>query len=190
MVYIRINMQSKETKIVIAGFGGQGVVLTGNVLARAAVIEDKNITGMVSYGVEMRGGTAKATVTISDDEIASPFVIRPNAGIILNQPSLDKFESRFDPDSTVIVNSSMVTRQIERSDLKVASVDATNIARHELENLRVANIVALGAFIKTTGLLKVASIEQAISDLFAAKKPKLVELNIKALNAGIEAIGQ
>ena len=85
-------MTDHETKIIIAGFGGQGVVVAGNIIARACVIEGKNVTGMVSYGAEMRGGTANATVVISDGEIASPFVERPDIAIIMNQPSLDKFE--------------------------------------------------------------------------------------------------
>jgi 2-oxoglutarate ferredoxin oxidoreductase subunit gamma len=180
-----MKMASKETQIIIAGFGGQGIVLTGNVIARAAVIEGKNVTGMVSYGVEMRGGTANATVIVSDDEIASPFVETPNAAIIMNQPSLDKFESVLEKDSVAILNTSMVTKSAKRKDLDIASIDATNIAR-EMGNARVANIVTLGAFIKKTGLLKSESIEKAIADLFSDKKPELVEINIKALKLGME----
>ena len=181
-------MQNKETKIVIAGFGGQGVVLTGNVLARAAVLEGKNITGMVAYGVEMRGGTANATVIVSDDEIASPFVEHPNAAIILNQPSLDKFESLLDPDCHLVLNTSMVTREIERTDINIGCIDASNIARQQICNPKVANIVALGAFIKETGLLKVESVETALKNLFAKKKPELAEININAFHAGIDAL--
>jgi 2-oxoglutarate ferredoxin oxidoreductase subunit gamma len=176
-------MQSDETRIVIAGFGGQGVVLTGNIIARACVKEDKFVTGMVSYGVEMRGGTANAGVIISDEPIASPFVIRPNLGIILNRPSLDKFEHRLVNGGTIILNSSMTERDVERDDLKVVTVAASEIAR-ELGNVRVANIVALGAFIEVTGVLKMQSLEDSIKDLFAKKKASLIEINIAALAEG------
>jgi len=176
-------MSGRETKIVIAGFGGQGVVVAGNILARGCVIEDKNVTGMVSYGAEMRGGTANATVIVSDEEIASPFVERPDAAIILNQPSLDKFESRLADGGLVVMNSSLTGRDVERSDLDVVKVEATDAA-NRLGNVRVANIVALGAFIAKTKLLAAASIEQAISDLFSLKKPEVVEINVKALRLG------
>ena len=176
-------MQNNETRIVIAGFGGQGVVLTGNIIARACVKEDKFVTGMVSYGVEMRGGTANAGVIVSDEPIGSPFVIRPNLGIILNRPSLDKFEPRLVSGGTIILNSSMTERDIERDDLNVVTVAASEIAR-ELGNVRVANIVALGAFIKATGLLKMQSLEDSIKDLFAKKKTSLIEINVAALAAG------
>jgi 2-oxoglutarate ferredoxin oxidoreductase subunit gamma len=179
-------MDSKETHIIIAGFGGQGVVLTGNVIARAAVIEGKNITGMISYGAEMRGGTANSTVIISEEEIASPFVLTPDVAIIMNQPSLDKFEPSLKTGGTVIVNTSMLMHSVGRKDLEVTSIDATNIAR-QLGNIRVANIVALGAFIKTTKLLKVESVNKALKDLFSTKKAELVDINLKAFAMGLES---
>ena len=180
-------MANKETKIVIAGFGGQGVVLAGNILARAAVIENKNVTGMVSYGVEMRGGTANATVVINDDEIASPCIERPNAAMILNQPSLDKFEGSLEPGSIVLLNTTLVDREIGRDDLVAAKVEATSIAI-ELGNIRVANIVALGAFVKKTGVVDIESLAKAIEQLFGEKKPALVEINIKALRQGVASV--
>ena len=178
-----MKMSGRETKIIIAGFGGQGVVVAGNIIARGCVIENKNVTGMVSYGAEMRGGTANATVIISDGEIASPFVEHPDAAIILNQPSLDKFESRLGEGGLVVMNSSLTIRDVERPDLDVVKVEATDTA-NRLGNVRVANIVASGAFIGKTKLLEVASIEQAISDLFSLKKPEVIEINVKALKLG------
>ena len=180
-------MESNEIKIINAGFGGQGVVLIGNVLARAAVIEGKNITGMVSYGAEMRGGTANSSVIISDEEIASPFVQTPDIAIVMNQPSLDKFEPTIKPGGTIIVNTSMTLHPVGRSDLTVGLIDATNIAR-QIGNVRVANIVALGAFIKTTKLLSAESINKAIRDLFSTKKAELVDLNLKAFSMGLESV--
>lgn len=178
-------MDGHETKIVIAGFGGQGIVSIGNVLARAAVIEDKNVVGWVCYGAEMRGGTANASVIISDDEIASPFVNFPNMAIILNGPSLDRFEPLLTQDGLVLTNTSMINRDPKRCDLTSVKIDATQIA-HEIGNFKVANMVSVGAFIKHTNLLKMASIEQAIRDLFSHKNPKLVEINHKALHIGAE----
>jgi len=180
-------MVDKTTQIVIAGFGGQGVVLTGNIIARACVMEDKHVAGMVSYGVEMRGGTANATVVISDTQIASPFVSKPDVAIILNQPSLDKFESKIAENGIVILNSSMITRDVEREDLDVVHVDAAGIAQW-LGNARVANVVALGAFIAKTGILKTKSIDESIEQLFAKKKAALITINKKALIEGIKAV--
>jgi len=176
-------MENKETKIIIGGFGGQGAVLAGAVLARAAMAQDKNVTQMVSYGPEMRGGTANTTVVISDTEIASPVIERPDVAIVLNQPSLDKFEQRIVTAGLVVVNSSLVPREVERRDLDVVKIDATQIA-NRLGNVRVANIVTLGAFIEKTNLLKIQSVRRAIEDLFSEKKPGLIEINKKALAEG------
>jgi 2-oxoglutarate ferredoxin oxidoreductase subunit gamma len=173
----------EELKIVIAGFGGQGVVLAGNLIARGCMIEGLNVTGMVSYGVEMRGGTANSTVIISDGKIASPVVDRPGAAIILNQPSLDKFEPKMEPGSVMIVNTTLVKRAVERDELDVLGLAATKIAK-ELGSEKVANIVALGAFLAKTNVLKKESVLKAVKDLFTQKKPDLVELNLKAFEAG------
>ena len=178
-------MSGKETKIVIAGFGGQGVVVTGTVLAKACVIENKQVTQMVSYGAEMRGGTANASVIVSDEQIASPVIERPDAAIILNQPSLDKFESLITGGGLAVLNSSMVERQVERDDLDVVTINATQIAL-ALGNIRVANIVALGAFIEKTNIVTMAGAQKAIEDFFGERKPKLIEINKEALRQGAQ----
>jgi len=177
-------MDNSETKIIIGGFGGQGVVSAGTILARAAMAEGKYVTQMVSYGAEMRGGTANSTVVISDSEIASPVIERPDVAIILNQPSLDKFEEKIVSGGLAVVNTSMVKRRVQRDDLDVVKVDATNTA-NRLGNIRVANIVALGALIAKTGFVKTESAERAIEELFSQKKPGLVEINKKALAKGL-----
>jgi 2-oxoglutarate ferredoxin oxidoreductase subunit gamma len=176
-------MNNSETKIIIGGFGGQGVVLAGTVLAKAAMFEDKYVTQMVSYGAEMRGGTANSTVVISDVEIASPVIERPDVAILLNQPSLDKFEERIASGGLVVVNTSLVERAVQREDLEVVEVAATETA-NRLGNVRVANIVALGAFVSKTGVVKTASVERAIEKLFSEKKSGLIEINKKALTEG------
>ena len=183
MAFLRTEMANKETKIIIAGFGGQGVVLAGNIIARACVMEDKHVTGMVSYGAEMRGGTANATVIISDEPIASPIVQTTDIAILLNQPSLDKYEDKIISGGLAVVNTSLVSRKVNRPDIEVAKINAGDIARR-LGNIRVANIVTLGAFIRKTGLLKITSMEKAIEDLFSKKKVSLIEINQKALRQG------
>jgi 2-oxoglutarate ferredoxin oxidoreductase subunit gamma len=176
-------MNKKSTLITIAGSGGQGIVVVGNLIARACVIEGKNVSGWVAYGAEMRGGTANATVVVSTEEIACPFVETPDMAIILNQPSLERFESDIAEGGLVLLNTSMIQRPVGRDDLEQVHLAATDLA-HRLGNLKVANIVALGAFIDHTQLLAMDSIRQAIRDLFASKNPKMIELNLNALDIG------
>jgi 2-oxoglutarate ferredoxin oxidoreductase subunit gamma len=180
-------MAGSKTKIVIGGFGGQGVVLAGTILARAAMAEGRFVTQMVSYGAEMRGGTANSAVVISDAEIASPVIERPDAAILLNQPSLDKFEERIASGGIVVVNSSMVGRRVRRRDLDVVKIPATEMAG-SMGNVRVANIIALGAFIEKTGIVRAESVAGAIEELFSQKKTPLVEINKDALAAGAKEI--
>lgn len=176
-------MENNEKKIVIAGFGGQGIVVVGNIIARAAVIEDRHVVGMVCYGAEMRGGTANATVIVSDELIFNPVVTNPDLAIILNNPSLDRFEPTIASGGSALLNTSMIKRSVQRTDVGSIHVDATQIA-HRMGNMKVANIVALGAFIEHTGLLSQESVVQGIKDLFSQKNPKLVEMNLNALNEG------
>jgi len=180
-------MLNKEIKIIIAGFGGQGVVVTGNILAKAAMAEGKQVTGMVAYGAEMRGGTANATVVMSDGPIASPVVERPDIAIILNQPSLDKYEEKIVANGIAVVNTSFVDREVTRKDINVIKINAGEIAL-KLGNIKVANIAALGALIGKTKLLDAAGVIVAIEDLFSKKKASLVEINKKAFAAGVREV--
>ena len=178
-------MDKESTHIIIAGSGGQGVVVVGNLIARACVIEGKNVSGMVAYGAEMRGGTAFATVVVSAEEIACPFVETPDMAIILNQPSLERFEADIAPHGLILLNTSTIQRSVEREYLEQVLLAANELA-FGLGNLKVANIIALVAFTDHTGLLNMDSIRQAIRDLFATKNPKMVELNLRALEVGAE----
>ena len=178
-------MNDTEMKIVIAGFGGQGVVLAGTILAQASMTEDKHVTTMVSYGAEMRGGTANSTVIVSSEPIASPVIEQPNAAIILNQPSLDKFEEKITKGGILVLNTSLTSREVKRKNLQVVKINATDTAL-ELGNLRVTNVVALGAFIKKTELVKTASIAEAIRQLLSKGKSGLIDINKTALEAGFE----
>ncbi len=177
----------QEEKIIIAGFGGQGVVLAGNVLAQSALIENKNVAAMVSYGAEVRGGTANCTIILSDHEIASPVVENPTIAIILNQPSLDKFEDEVTKNGLIILNSSLVQREVKRKDLQVIKIPATDIA-NELGNAKVANLVMIGAFIKKTNLLGLNTISENLTNFFPKSKQDLVEVNKQALRKGAELV--
>jgi 2-oxoglutarate ferredoxin oxidoreductase subunit gamma len=173
----------QETRIIIAGFGGQGIVALGNVMARACMIEGKNVTGMVAYGPEMRGGTCSATIVVGDDEIACPFVETPDQAIILNQQSLDKFESVIVHGGLVLVNTSIIQRLPQRTDLTQIQIAASQIAR-DLGNVKSANMVALGAYIQHTGRLEMDSVERGMRELFGGKNPVMTEMNVRALHEG------
>ena len=173
------------TELVIAGFGGQGILFLGEVLAHAAVIEGKNVTWMPAYGPEQRGGTATCTVVIADEPIGSPVVSDPPVVIIMNRPSMDKFESRVRGEGLLIVNSSMVDRTAERSDVRVVMVDAVREAT-ALGDARVANMVLLGAFLATTPVVSLEAVQRALRDLIPPSRAQMVALNLSAIARGAE----
>ena len=174
-----------EKKIIIAGFGGQGIVLAGNVLAQTALLENKNVAAMVSYGAEMRGGAAYCTIIIGDKEIASPVVDEPDIALILNQPSLDKFENQVVKNGLIVLNSSLIESEVKRNDLEVIKVPATDVA-NKLGNVKVANLVLLGAFIKKTNILDLNNILENLDKFFPKNKLDLIEINKRALKQGAE----
>jgi 2-oxoglutarate ferredoxin oxidoreductase subunit gamma len=172
--------------VIIAGFGGQGVLLIGNVLAQAAMQAGQNVTYMPVYGVEMRGGTANCTVVVADEEIGSPVIHSPMSLIVMNQPSLVKFLPRLRPHGILVVNSSLVDMSlIEGQGVVVAAVPANDIA-DELGTTKMANIVALGAWVEATGALPLQNVRQVVADMFAAKGAQLVQANDQALIRGSE----
>lgn len=174
-----------EQTIIIAGFGGQGIVLGANVIAQTALIENKNVTAMVSYGAEMRGGTAHCSIIISDKEIASPVVENPDSTIILNQPSLDKFEDKVVKGGLIVLNSTLIETEVKRNDVEVIKIPATDIA-NELGNTKVLNLVLLGGFIKKTKILDLNNVLENLHKFFPKNKQNLVEINKKALQKGAE----
>lgn len=174
--------------LIIAGFGGQGVMSMGQMLAYSGLEEGKNVLWMPAYGPETRGGFANCTVIVSDEEIGSPIVSHPSSIIVLNQPSLDKFEDSLVPGGLLIVNTSMVVREVRRKDIQVIKVNATEIAT-ELGDQRAANMVALGAFLERKPLVKRESIIKTLKKLFA-KKPHVVPINQKALEEGAKAASE
>ena len=172
-----------EHKIIIAGFGGQGVVLAGSLLANAALLENKKVAGMISYGAEVRGGTANSSTIISDEEITSPVIDKPNMVIALNQPSLDKYKDNVEKNGFLVINTSLA-EEIENKDINIIRIDATNIA-NELGNVKTANIVAVGALIKKSKIFKLEDARKALPLVLKGKK-ELIEINEKALMKGVE----
>jgi 2-oxoglutarate ferredoxin oxidoreductase subunit gamma len=172
-----------QTEIIIAGFGGQGVLFAGMLLAQTAVEENKQTTWFPAYGAEIRGGTANSTVVISDEEIGSPVVVNPSALIILNEQSLNKFLARAREGAVIVVNSSLCGKYASRPGSKVVCVPASEIADKELGDGRVTNLVMLGAYLKASGILKLRS-AQAACEKALKEKPKLIEVNKKALELG------
>jgi 2-oxoglutarate ferredoxin oxidoreductase subunit gamma len=178
-----------QNETIIAGFGGQGVLFTGKVMAYAAMLEDLQVTWFPSYGPEMRGGTANCTVVISDEEIGSPQVKQPRAVIAMNLPSLDKYENTVAPDGYLVINTSMVNRKAKRKDIHVLEVPGTELAE-ELGNQRLANSVLLGALLSKANFLKSASVDKALEKSLHGKKQDMVDINKKAIQKGAEYINR
>lgn len=176
-----------QNETIFAGFGGQGVLFAGKVMAYAAMLEGLQVTWFPSYGPEMRGGTANCTVVISDEEIGSPQVLKPRAAVIMNLPSLDKYEDTIAPDGYLVINTSMVNRKAKRSDIHVLEVPGTELAE-ELGNKRFANIIMLGALLAKADFLKMESIEKGLKKGLSGKKADLLEVNLQALQSGIDFI--
>ncbi len=174
-----------QEEIIISGFGGQGALFAGQLLAYAAMDQDLHVTWIPSYGPEMRGGKARCTVVISEEEIGSPLVRRPSAAIVLNIPSMEAFEPAVKPGGVLVVNSSLVPQKSDRDDIRVIYVPASDIAS-ELGNIRLANVVCLGALVQALGVLPLEAIEKALDDHLPERHRKLLGLNKEALRKGAE----
>lgn len=176
-----------QTEIIIAGFGGQGVLFCGQLLAYAGMDEGKEITWIPSYGPEMRGGTANCTVVISDEEIGSPFVHNPTAVIAMNRPSLDKYEALVKPGGVLVINTSMTDRKAVRKDIKVIEI-AANSEAENLGDQRMANMILLGALLANLPVLPQESIKRALKGHLPERHHKLLEKNFEALQEGARYI--
>jgi 2-oxoglutarate ferredoxin oxidoreductase subunit gamma len=175
------------TKVIIAGFGGQGVVLIGTLLSYSAMVEGKHTTFFPSYGAEMRGGTANCSVIVSDEEISSPVVNQPDCVVAMNIASLDKFENRVLPGGTVFVNSSLVKRELQRSDVEEVRIPANEIAE-KLGSSRAANMVMLGGVIHKTGAVKLESAIANLEKVLSERAMALLDTDRKALREGFEKV--
>lgn len=175
-------------EIIIAGFGGQGVMSIGKTLTEAGLKEGYEVSWVPSYGPEMRGGTANCSVVLSDEPIGSPVVNHPTELIAMNGPSLVKFEPLVLPDGLILVNASQSEQKVARQDVKAYYIPCMEEAG-KLGNFRVANMIMLGAYIKATGALKLDTIADMLSHVFTGPKAHLVALNIRALEVGASFVG-
>ena len=173
-----------QQEIIVSGFGGQGTLFAGQLLAYAAMDSGYHVTWIPSYGPEMRGGKARCTVVVSDEEIGSPLVRQPSAVIVLNLPSMEAFEPAVKAGGVLVVNSSLIPRKSERTDIRVLYVPASEMAT-ELGNVRLANVICLGALVHLTGVVPVAAIEQALDDHLPERHRRLLGLNKEALHKGV-----
>ena len=174
-----------KSEVIISGFGGQGTLFAGQILAYAGMDTGRHVTWIPSYGPEMRGGKARCTVVVSDEEIGSPIVRRPAAAIVMNIPSMEAYEPAVRPGGALIVNSSLVDITSERDDITALYVPATKTAA-EMGNVRVANMVLLGAWAVAIGVVTPEQLAQALADHLPADKQKLVQINQQALRRGAE----
>jgi 2-oxoglutarate ferredoxin oxidoreductase subunit gamma len=177
-----------QSEVMFAGFGGQGILLIGKLLAHAAMEDGYEVAWIPSYGPEMRGGTAYCTVVISDRPIGSPIIKNPKHLVAMNRPSLEKFASQVRTGGVVLVNSSLIPVDSGREDVDELKVAAVDIAK-KIGNVRAANIVALAAFVARSKIVKIDTLRTCIKEEFAAKA-KLIPLNMEAVDKGIEAAAQ
>lgn len=168
--------------IIISGFGGQGVLFAGQLLAYAALEEDKHVTWIPSYGPEMRGGTANCTVIISDDEIGSPLARHPTAALVLNPPSMTRYEALVKPGGVLVLDSTLVEQRSARTDIHQIALPAKDIAQ-ELGYPQIANVVAIGALVAATGALKPETLAHVIEKK-TAKRREMLTANLEALRRG------
>jgi 2-oxoglutarate ferredoxin oxidoreductase subunit gamma len=174
-----------QVEVMFAGFGGQGILLSAKILAEAAMKAGYEVAWIPSYGPEMRGGTAYCTVVIGDRPIGSPIIRNPLHLIAMNRPSLEKFESTVKPGGVILVNSSLIPVEVSRTDVDVLRVPVTDIAK-DIGSVRSANIVALAAFAARSRVLDLELVKECVREEFS-KKPKLIPLNMKAVDEGLKA---
>jgi 2-oxoglutarate ferredoxin oxidoreductase subunit gamma len=177
-----------QYKLVVAGFGGQGVMVIGNLLAHAAMVEGRCVTYLPVYGVEMRGGTANCTIVISSRQIGSPVVGRPHAAVVMNLPSLIKYEPTILPNGLLFINSSLIEpKETYRKDIEILSIPVNEIAIDH-GNPKLANMVALGAFNQKTKLVQMTSLYESLEKVLDERYHHLVPSNIKGIEIGAKFV--
>ena len=169
--------------VIMSGFGGQGIISTGVLLAYSGMVDGKHVTFFPAYGAEMRGGTANCSVVVSTDEVASPVVSTPDSVIVMNEPSLLKFEPTLKPQGLLLINSSLVSSKPKRNDITILTINANKIAE-EIGTVKCANMVMLGALINRTKAVSLESVIKTLSKVFPRAKKDMLEINENALKRG------
>lgn len=182
------NKRPLYANVVMAGFGGQGLMFIGKLLAYSAMKAGKHVTWIPSYGPEMRGGTANCTVVISDEEIGSPVITTPQALIIMNNPSLEAFEPRLQSQGLLLLNTSLITHTVTRKDIEAIAIPANDIAA-EVGEKRAANMVMLGAYVARTNVVSREVVLEGLKELFG-KKSEFLDVNARAFEKGMEQGGR
>ncbi|MBQ5349544.1 MAG: 2-oxoacid:acceptor oxidoreductase family protein [Oscillospiraceae bacterium] len=172
-------------EIIIAGFGGQGLLFAGKVLAYGGLIENREVSWLPSYGPEMRGGTANCNVILSDTPVGSPIVQHPDILIVMNTPSLDKYESTVAPGGKIFVDSALITRKVSREDVEVFYIPATQMAS-DMNASGLANMILLGAVLRETACISDETLVKSLHQVIPARKADLFELNMNCIRAGKE----
>jgi len=173
-------------KTIFAGFGGQGVLSMGLNLAQAAMLENRYTTYLPAYGAEVRGGTANCTVSVSDEEIASPVASSPTFVVAMNQPSMIRFQNKIQSGGIFFLNSSLITEQVSRGDMEIVNIPANTLAE-KMGNVRSANMIMLGAFIKKSNIVHLDSIIEGLNVVLKGNK-KLIAINTEALTTGFKLL--
>ena len=176
-----------DFEILIAGFGGQGLLFSGKVLAYAGLLEGRELSWLPSYGPEMRGGTANCNVILADSPVGSPIVENPNVLMVMNAPSLDKYEASVVPGGMIFVDSSLITRKVTRDDVSVYYVPSTQMA-NEMGLSGLANMILLGALVEKTGCIREETLAEALKKVIPARKAQLFDANMKALQTGKQSV--
>lgn len=178
----------KHEETIFSGFGGQGALFAGKLLAYTGIAENLHVTWIPSYGPEMRGGTANCTVILSEEEIGAPIIHNPTAAIVLNLPSLEKYGPLVKPGGLLIVNESLIPARCKRDDIRVIYIPASDIAT-EMGNPRMANLILLGAFVKATGIVSLETVISELEKHLSERHRKWLEPNKEALKKGAELAG-
>ncbi len=174
-------------EIIIAGFGGQGVLSMGKILAYSGIMQDQEVSWMPSYGPEMRGGTANVTVILSDDRISSPILTKYDTAVILNQQSMDKFEKAVKPGGTLLYDPNGITKHPTRKDINIYKIEGTALAA-EMGNPKTFNMIILGGYLKVKPLVKIENVKKGLEKSLPERHHKLIPLNLEAIDKGINSV--
>lgn len=174
-------------EIIIAGFGGQGVLSMGKILAYSGIMQDQEVSWMPSYGPEMRGGTANVTVILSDERISSPVITEFDTAVILNQQSMDKFEKSVKPGGTLLYDPNGITRHPERKDINIYKIEGTALAA-EMGNAKTFNMIILGGYLKVKPLVKIENVKKGLEKSLPERHHKLIPLNLEAIEKGMNSV--
>jgi 2-oxoglutarate ferredoxin oxidoreductase subunit gamma len=176
-----------KEEIIIAGFGGQGVLSMGKILAYGGIMQDQEVSWLPSYGPEMRGGTCNVSVVLSDNKISSPVLSRFDTAIILNQQSMDKFENQVKPGGLLLYDTNGITRHPERTDITICRIDAVEEAA-KMGNAKAYNMVVLGAFLKMKPIVTMENVLKGLKKSLPPRRHNLIPMNEKAITVGMDAV--